>query len=135
MRDRGLAHAGLEVHGHFDVRGGRASMHALLDRRPDVTAVFAASDEMAMGAVLALRDRGLRVPQDVSVVGVDGHEMGEHLGLSTMAQNAHEQGVTAATMLLEMITGTPVPADVVFPTVLVDRGSTAPPCDRIVTTV
>jgi DNA-binding LacI/PurR family transcriptional regulator len=133
VRSRGLADAGLEVHGHFDVAGGRASMHALLDRRPDVTAVFAASDEMAMGAVLALRDRGLRVPQDVSVVGVDGHEMGEHLGLTTLAQNAHDQGVTAATMLLEMLTGTPVPADVVFPTVLVDRGSTAGPRDRIVT--
>lgn len=125
---RGLAGPeGLEVHGHFDVDGGRASMHALLDARPDVTAVFAASDEMAMGALLAVRDRGLRVPQDVSVIGVDGHEMAEHLGLTTMAQNAHEQGLTAASMLLEMITGAPVPREVVFPTVLVDRGSTAPP--------
>lgn len=130
---RGLASEGLEVHGHFDVRGGRASMHGLLDRRPDVTAVFAASDEMAMGALLALRDRGLRVPEDVSVVGVDGHDMGEHLGLTTMMQNAQEQGVTAASMLLEMITGAPVPEEVVFPTVLVERGSTACPRDQIVT--
>jgi DNA-binding LacI/PurR family transcriptional regulator len=134
VRARGLDDTGLEVHGHFDVAGGRASMHALLDRRPDVTAVFAASDEMAMGAMLALRDRGLRAPLDVSVVGVDGHEMGEHLGLTTMAQNAHDQGVTAASMLLEMITGAPVPREVVFPTVLVDRGSTAAPRDQIVTT-
>jgi DNA-binding LacI/PurR family transcriptional regulator len=126
--ERGLAGPdGLEVHGHFDVAGGRASMHALLDRRPDVTAVFAASDEMAMGAILAVRDRGLRVPQDVSVIGVDGHDMGEHLGLTTMAQNAHEQGMTAASMLLEMITGAPVPREVVFPTHLVERKTTAPP--------
>lgn len=130
---RGLDGTGLEVHGHFDVAGGRASTHVLLDRRPDVTAVFAASDEMAMGALLALRDRGLRVPQDISVVGVDGHDMGEHLGLTTMAQNAHDQGVTAASMLLEMITGAPVPREVVFPTVLVDRGSTADIRDQIVT--
>lgn len=128
IRARGLAGPdGLEVHGHFDVAGGRASMHALLDRRPDVTAVFAASDEMAMGAILALRDRGLRVPQDVSVIGVDGHDLAEHLGLTTMAQNAYEQGVTAASMLLEMITGSPVPQQVIFPTYLVERGSTAPP--------
>ena len=65
------------------------------------------------------------MPHDVSVVGVDGHEMGEHLGLTTMVQNAHDQGVTAASMLLEMITGAPVPPEVVFPTVLVERGSTA----------
>ncbi|WP_263120545.1 LacI family DNA-binding transcriptional regulator [Cellulomonas sp. RIT-PI-Y] len=116
----------LEVHGHFDVAGGRASMHRLLDSRPDVTAVFAASDEMAMGAILAIRDRGLRVPEDVSVIGVDGHEMSEHLGLTTLAQDAYEQGVTAATMLLELLTGSPVPPEVVFPTTLVVRSSTGP---------
>lgn len=124
---RGLdASPGLEVHGHFDVAGGRASMHRLLDARPDVTAVFAASDEMAMGAILAVRDRGLRVGEDVSVIGVDGHQMSEHLGLTTLAQDAYEQGVTAATMLLELLTGTPVPRDVVFPTTLVQRSSTGP---------
>ena len=117
----------LEVHGHFDVAGGRASMHRLLDARPDVTGVFAASDEMAMGAILAVRDRGLRVPEDVSVIGVDGHEMSEHLGLTTLAQDAHEQGVTAATMLLELLTGAPVPPEVVFPTTLIRRASTGAP--------
>lgn len=116
----------LEVHGHFDVAGGRASMHRLLDARPDVTAVFAASDEMAMGAILAIRDRGLRVPEDVSVIGVDGHQMSEHLGLTTLAQDAYEQGVTAATMLLELLTGSPVPPEVVFPTTLIVRSSTGP---------
>lgn len=118
---------GLEVHGRFDVAGGRASMHTLLDRRPDVTAVFAASDEMALGAMLALRDRGLSVPHDVSVVGVDGHDMAEHFGLTTMVQDAYEQGTTAASMLLDMITGAPVPREVLFPTVLVQRGSTTAP--------
>lgn len=126
---RGLAGPdGLEIHGHFDVAGGRASMHTLLDRRPDVTAVFAASDEMALGAMLALRDRGLSVPHDVSVVGVDGHDMAEHLGLTTMVQDAYEQGTTAVSMLLAVITGAPVPREVLFPTVLVERGSTTAPC-------
>lgn len=130
MAARGLALTpGLEVHGHFDVAGGRASMHRLLDARPDVTAVFAASDEMAMGAILAIRDRGLRVPEDVSVIGVDGHQMAEVLGLTTLAQDAWDQGATAATMLLELLTGAPVPQDVVFPTTLIERTSTAPPGD------
>lgn len=122
---RGLdTSADLEMHGQFDIAGGRASMHRLLNIRPDVTAVFAASDEMAMGALLAARDRGLRVPEDLSVVGVDGHSLAEHVGLTTFEQDADEQGATAATLLLEMLTGTPVPVDVTFATVLVRRAST-----------
>ena len=102
-------------------------MHVLLRQRPDLTAVFAASDEMAMGAILALRDMGLRIPQDLSVVGVDGHDLGELVGLTTMVQPALDEGATAATLLLEMITGSPVPDDVVYQTELLDRGSTGPP--------
>ncbi len=117
----------LEVHGHFDVEGGRESARTLLRRRPDVTAVFAASDEMAMGVMMAARDLGLRVPEDLSVIGIDGHDLGELVGLTTMAQPALEQGATAATLLLEMVTGAPVPPSVVYPTVLVRRRSTGPP--------
>ncbi len=128
-----MTRAGLEVtpdlyaHGHFDVAGGRASTHRLLDRSPDVTAVFAASDEMAMGAILALQDRGLRAPDDVSVIGVDGHDLGELVGLTTMSQPADEQGAVAARLVLDMIAGGTPPADVVYPTVLVRRTSTGPP--------
>jgi len=80
----------LEAHGHFDLEGGKVATRELLERAPDVTAIFAASDEMAMGAVLALREAGRRVPQDVSVIGVDGHDLGELVGLTTMAQQADE---------------------------------------------
>lgn len=122
----------LEEHGHFDLPGGRVSMRALMLRVPDLTAVFAASDEMAMGAVLALRDMGLRVPEDVSVIGVDGHDMGELIGLTTMAQPAAEQGAAAARLVLDMIDGRTPPRVVVYPTELVERGSTAPPRARVV---
>ena len=117
----------LEVNGHFQLEGGRASSRQLLARRPDVTAIFAASDEMAMGTMLAARDLGLRVPADLSVIGIDGHDLGVLVGLTTMAQQAHEQGTGAASLLLGMITGTPAPELVVFPTELVVRTSTAPP--------
>jgi len=128
MRASGLdASPELEVHGHFDVAGGRESTLRLLERCPDVTALFASSDEMAMGAILAARDLGLRVPQDLSVIGIDGHDMGELVGLTTIAQDALEQGAAAATMLLELITGSPVPREVTYPTRLVVRGSTGPP--------
>jgi DNA-binding LacI/PurR family transcriptional regulator len=131
---RALADAGftaegdLEVDGRYDVDGGRASTHTLLARRPDVTAVFAASDEMAMGVVLAARDLGLRVPEDLSVVGVDGHALGELVGLTTMAQPAVRQGGAAVRLLLDRVAGQPLgPGDVVFETHLVVRTSTAPP--------
>jgi DNA-binding LacI/PurR family transcriptional regulator len=120
----------LEVNGDFDVAGGRESTAELLRRRPDVTAVFAASDEMAMGAILAARDLGLRVPEDLSVVGVDGHDLGELVGLTTIAQDAYQQGFDAALLLLEMINGAPVPESLTYPTELVRRGSTAPPGAR-----
>jgi LacI family transcriptional regulator, repressor for deo operon, udp, cdd, tsx, nupC, and nupG len=119
--------AGWEVNGHFDIQGGRTSTHALLDAHPEVTAVFAASDEMAMGAILAARDRGLRVPEDLSVVGIDGHDLGELVGLTTVSQDASGQGSQAARLLLDLIAGRGEPSLVVHPTVLVERASTAAP--------
>ncbi len=118
---------GWAVPGRFDIATGRAALHELLDRHPHITAVFAASDEMAMGAVIAARERGVEIGRDLSLIGVDGHDVCEVLGLTTMAQPALEQGQVAATMLLEMITGAPVPEEVVFTTTLVRRASTAPP--------
>lgn len=113
--------------GRDGVAGGRASAAALLDQRPDVTAVFAASDELAMGVVLAARDRGLRIPDDLSVVGVDGHALGEVVGLTTVEQPAAEQGSAAARALLDLVVGRRVASELVFPTRLVVRTSTAPP--------
>ena len=124
------AEPSLEVHGHFDLDGGRESMRQLLRQRPDVTAVFAASDEMAMGAILAVRERGLQVPQDISVIGIDGHDLGELVGLTTMAHPAAEEGSAAAALLLAMIAGTGAESDVVYQTRLVERGSTGPPRGR-----
>jgi LacI family repressor for deo operon, udp, cdd, tsx, nupC, and nupG len=109
------------------VAGGRASAAALLARRPDVTAVFAASDELAMGVVLAARDRGLRIPADLSVVGVDGHALGELVGLTTVEQPAAEQGSAAARALLDLVVGRRVASELIFPTRLVVRTSTGPP--------
>ncbi|MGC0332350.1 DNA-binding LacI/PurR family transcriptional regulator [Streptomyces sp. SAI-170] len=63
--------AELIAEGDFTLRGGRAAMGELLDRCPDLDAVFVASDLMASGALEVLRERGRRVPQDVAVVGFD----------------------------------------------------------------
>lgn len=69
------------------------------------TAVLAASDEMAIGAILAARDLGLQVPHDLSVIGVDNHDLAEMFGLTTVEQRPHEQGNLAVAMLLRAIRG------------------------------
>jgi DNA-binding LacI/PurR family transcriptional regulator len=139
MKTAGLGvRAEWQVSADFTIQGAYASARKLLGtatERP--TAVFAASDEMAIGTILAARDFGLRVPQDLSVIGMDGHELGEVFGLTTFDQDARGQGALAAKILLESLddganrsaSGTPsVPAtDREYPTEFVIRTSTAVP--------
>lgn len=134
----GLVEAGITappewvINGYFDVEGGRESTRRLLEQAPEITAVFAASDEMAMGAYLAARDAGLRIPEDLSVIGVDGHELDEVIGLTSFVQDAGEQGSAAAEILLSMVNGAPAPPpdSTMFPVELVVRRSTAAPAQR-----
>ncbi|WP_189045804.1 LacI family DNA-binding transcriptional regulator [Micromonospora sonchi] len=119
----------LDVESGFDIDGGTRATEELLRRGDPPTAIFAACDEMAMGALTALRDAGLRVPQDVSVIGIDDHALSGVLGLSTIAQPAAEQGRLAAKMLLDPLAGRGGGTDmgtVILPTRLVVRESTAP---------
>jgi DNA-binding LacI/PurR family transcriptional regulator len=95
--------------------------------------VFAASDEMAVGAVHAVREAGLRVPEDVSVIGIDDHEMAEFFELTTVAQPVHDQGQLAAKLLLDALAADPdrppaAPQELIVPTRLLVRKTTAPPC-------
>ena len=74
----------------FAMESGYEAMERLLVKRPDLTAVFAMSDVMAVGAIRAIRDRGLRVPEDISLMGFDGVELGQFFSprLTTIAQDA-----------------------------------------------
>ncbi|MFE0319678.1 LacI family DNA-binding transcriptional regulator, partial [Streptomyces albogriseolus] len=65
--------------GDFSEEGGRRAMEALLERRPDLDAVFAASDVTAAGARQALREAGRRIPDDVALVGYDDSEIARHM--------------------------------------------------------
>ncbi|MEV7633022.1 LacI family DNA-binding transcriptional regulator [Microbacterium sp. NPDC089318] len=111
----------------FTVDGGfRAAMRLLGRPATRPTAIFAASDEMAVGALLAARDLGLRVPQDLSIVGIDGHELGEFLHLTTVDQFPLAQGERAAAAILAQLEGesdASVAAD--LPYELIVRGTTA----------
>ncbi|HKS99384.1 MAG TPA: LacI family DNA-binding transcriptional regulator [Rugosimonospora sp.] len=119
----------LDVEAEFSVAGGERATEELLRRGSPPTAVFAACDEIAIGAMRALRAAGLRVPDDVSVVGIDDHDVAAALGLTTVAQPAAEQGRLAAVTLLQSLLGRAAPpkGPVLLPTRLVVRESTAPP--------
>ncbi|WP_410622379.1 LacI family DNA-binding transcriptional regulator [Amycolatopsis sp. cmx-8-4] len=123
--------AAFETGGGFTVAGGERAMGTLLGlpRRP--TAVFAASDEMAFGALRALRRAGLRVPDDVSVLGFDDHDLAELLDLSTVAQPVAELGGRAGERILARLSdGKILTSPAILRTRLVLRGSTAPPASR-----
>jgi LacI family repressor for deo operon, udp, cdd, tsx, nupC, and nupG len=106
---------------------GADAMSRLLSLREPPTAVYAHSDEVALGAMRTLRRAGLRIPEDMSVVGIDDHPMAELADLTTVAQPVLEQGVLAGRMLLELLAGGAGTGGATVPTRLVVRGSTAPP--------
>jgi LacI family transcriptional regulator, repressor for deo operon, udp, cdd, tsx, nupC, and nupG len=120
----------LDVESDFTIGGGGRATAELLRRDPLPTAIFAACDEMALGSIAALRQAGLRVPADISVIGVDDHDVARVVGLTTVAQPAAEQGRLAARTLLGPLSGAARDAtaqSVILPTRLVVRESTAPP--------
>ena len=117
--------ASLEALGYFTVAGGEQAMAILLDRPHPPTAVFAESDEMAYGAIKTIRRRGLRIPDDVAVIGFDDRDTSELLDLSTVRQPVHDQGSTVARALLDAAQGAASAGPgAVLPTELVVRGST-----------
>jgi LacI family repressor for deo operon, udp, cdd, tsx, nupC, and nupG len=124
--DPALFHAG-----DFTMQGGYAAAKQLLGAPHDrPTAIFAASDEMAIGAILAARDLGLDVPRDVSIVGVDDHDLAAFFGLTTVAQYPMLQGRMAVDVLMaELHPGHPQPnsLNTPLPFDLVVRSSTARP--------
>ncbi|WIA98938.1 LacI family DNA-binding transcriptional regulator [Curtobacterium sp. MCBA15_012] len=130
MRRRGLdVRADRLLDGRFSFAGGAAAGEHLLGRTPGdrPTAVFCASDEMALGVLLAASRAGLSVPGDVSVMGIDGHEYGAVVGLTTVAQDPEAQGRAAARAVLAEVDGAsagPLPA---APAELVVRTSTGAP--------
>jgi DNA-binding LacI/PurR family transcriptional regulator len=101
-----LPEPGFTVHSDFTRRGGYRAMQELLASPSGIPdAVFVASDAMASGALQALRDGGLRVPDDVAVMGFDGFEetLVSQPILSTVAQPAVDEGRWAVRTLLELI--------------------------------
>ena len=113
--------------GDFSEASGAAAMRALLDRCPDIDAVFAASDPMALGALRALREAGRKVPDDVALVGFDDGPLAavSDPPLTTVHQPMERLGREMATMLLGQISsgGVTAPEQLVLEASLVHRAS------------
>lgn len=120
----------LVIDSDYLIEGGRASAWALLDLPDPPTAIFAMNDNMAIGAVQAAKERGLRVPDDLSVIGFDDSDQTRIVtpALTTVRQPLQEMGRMAVSLLLRLIQKQRVEAmRVELATRLVVRESTAPP--------
>ena len=132
--------AAAERHGHggqlqvavgdFSIESGLDQTLALLDAQPVATAVFCFSDEMAMGALEAFRRRGLKCPEDVSLIGFDDIRYAQHLDppLTTVSQPMDRIGQEVVRLLLDILSGqSDTVRNVTLPHRLVLRGSTSAP--------
>jgi len=135
--ERALTWAGIEPRSDYVREGTRlphvaraiASELLSLPERP--TAIFAASDTQALGAVEAARSLGIRIPAELSVVGFDDIEVAAYVGLTTVRQPLLESGRRGAKLLLDTLAGRPVgPLRELLPLELVVRTTTGPASDR-----
>jgi DNA-binding LacI/PurR family transcriptional regulator len=115
-----------ELTANFDSHTAELAMDELLTRKKLPTAIFCESDEMAFGVLQSLRKKGLRVPEDISVIGYDNHEYSNVLGLTTIAQPVQFLGQLAATQIMAKIEKAESQlAQIKVPTNLVVRDSVA----------
>lgn len=118
------------VGGDFQYGGGAAAMLELLQQHPDLTAIFATNDQMALGAINTLQRAGKRVPADISVVGFDNIPQSAAFfpALTTIAQPVEALARESVRLLIERVNGSAAPPmKVVLQTRLIERESCAAP--------
>ncbi len=119
----------------LSIQGGYAVARAVLaDPRSRPTAIVAGCDEVAIGTIIAARQLGIQVPSQLSIVGIDGHDLAEMFGLTTLAQHPKAQGVLAVELLLSELAepGSRIEAGWhAYPVTLdVRTSTTAPPAEH-----
>ncbi len=131
---RALADAGIVIdddfrEADFSIEGGfTVGLAVLGDPRTRPTAIFAGCDEIAIGVMVAARQLGISVPNELSVIGVDGHPLSAMFGLTTLVQEPGAQGARAVELLLSQLDHADAPPPdehVLLPTTLAVRTSTA----------
>lgn len=115
----------LIAYGDFSMVGGARAMRELLDKDPGIDGIFIASDLMATGAVSVLRERGIRIPDDIAIVGFDDSPaaVGGEIQLTTVHQPSMEMGQKMAQVLLALLRGEQVERESIMPTRIVVRDS------------
>lgn len=119
--------------GTFNQLDGYTGANHFLDLENPPTLIFASNDVMAMAAMDAVRERGLRVPDDISILGFDDIPQSSliHPALTTVRQPLEQMGRVATQMLLEILKNPEIkPGRIALPTELILRDSTAKPKDR-----
>lgn len=111
--------------GYFSFDSGYMAMNKLLDLDVPPTAVFVAGDHMAIGAIRAVQDKGLSVPNDISIVGFDDIKLASFItpSLTTIRQDTKAIGKVSADILIDKINGKPKPVSHIVPVELVERES------------
>ncbi|MBL8064123.1 MAG: LacI family DNA-binding transcriptional regulator [Anaerolineales bacterium] len=113
-----LTNAGIEVDeelikpGDFTQKNGYTNACELLKMENPPTAIFAANDQSAFGVIQAAEDMGIRIPNDLSVVGFDNITEAKYIGLTTIDQFLEEMGYVAMQMLIKLINGEPLEVEV-----------------------
>jgi LacI family transcriptional regulator len=128
LREFGVAvDPALIQNGQSTARGGAAAAQALLALAPRPSAIFAANNVMTVGLFLAIKEHGLRCPQDIAVIGFDDTVWLSAFtpGVTTIAQPSYDLGERAAGLLLDRMTGQPPasPRVIVLPASLIERES------------
>lgn len=129
-----MADAGIEVRkswvatGDFTPLGGFGTMHDLLEKGIGVDAVFASNDQMAIGAIKAIRRCGLETPRDIAVAGFDNLKFSSltNPGITTIQYPIYQMGFQAMQMIVALDEGSPVKHKVQLATRLIARSSTNP---------
>jgi LacI family transcriptional regulator len=113
------------VSGDFTENGGEQAVLELFHKDNGITAIFCASDLMALGALKGLEQLGKRVPEDVSIVGYDNIHLSQYTNppMTTMNQDKYEMGCHAAQLLIDMLEGNATAREIILPTQLIHRNS------------
>ncbi len=129
---KALAEAGIKEEiiypGFFAREEAEEATKKLLQEHPDVTAVFYSSDMMAIGGLKAIKKEGLKIPDDISIIGIDGIEMAALMDppITTLAQPAYEMGYQGMEKLIKSLEGdfkNNHSEDVIFKMELIERES------------
>ena len=133
-----LMAAGINLEPHWvsyqnlNISGGRLGLLELFKRGPAPTAVICGNDLLATGAFLQAQRQGLKIPDDLSICGVDNHELASEMspGLTTVSLPTTDLGRIAAIQILAALAGEPIAQQSLLPISLIKRGTSAPPATQ-----